>query len=142
MSGLDSGLRAAVLDLLTADAGVAAALGAPPRVHDGPPARGVLPYLSAGECAVEPAGGTGATLWLARLTLHLWGRRSERETLAAAVSAVRNALHHQAGALSTALAPGWRCVTAETVYSDVFSAADVRLIHGVVRLRARLHPLH
>jgi len=142
MSAAETALRVAVVSALKADPGVRAALGDPAAIYDGAPSRGRLPYLELGASDAEPIGAPEADLWRFRLTLHVWSRRSERDGLTLALGAVRSALHHRPEILQAGLGEGLRCVTAEIVYADAFSAADIRLLHGLLRLRVRLQSLH
>lgn len=122
----------AVLARLIADADLSAVLAG--RVHAVAPGGTAYPFLTLGRGVSEPAGGTGAELIDHRLTVHVYARRDDAERLAAALSAVRAALHNAAPELS---AP-WRCVLCQVVYADRFNTSDSRTVQGLVRVRAML----
>lgn len=119
----------AVLAHLKGDAGVGAALGG--RIHALAPGGTAYPFLTLGRGVSEPAGGGGEDLIDHRLTLRLYAMRDEADRLRKAVSAVRTALHNA----GLALAPPWRCVLCQVVYTDQFAAADSRIIQALVRVR-------
>lgn len=122
----------AVLARLIADADVSAVLGG--RVHAVAPGGTAFPFASLGQGVSTPAGGTGAELIDHRLTVHIYARRDDAERLAAALSAVRAALHNAA----PELAAPYRCVLCQVVYADRFSTTDSRTVQGLLRVRALL----
>jgi hypothetical protein len=130
----ETALQNAVLAQLSADAGVKAALGDPARVYATAPSGARFPYMSVGRGESEPADGSGVDLIDHRLTLHIWGRRDDRDAVKDALGAVRSALHQ---ADLTLPAP-FTCPLCRVVYADLFTGADGRTLHGVVRVRALL----
>jgi hypothetical protein len=127
----ETAFQTAVLDRLKGDAGVQAALGDPARIYAVAPNGARYPYLSTGRGESEPADGSGANLIDHRLTLHLWGRRDDMDALKDAAGAVRAALHQADLTLATPHA----CILCRVVYADLFTGADGRTLHGVVRVR-------
>lgn len=127
----ETAFQTAVLARLKADAGVRAVLGDPARVHSVAPAGAAFPYLSAGRGESEPADASGADLIEHRLTLHLWGRRDDMAALKDALGAVRAALHQA----DLTLESPYACPLCRIVYADLFTGADGRTLHGVVRAR-------
>jgi len=127
----ETAFQNAVLDHLKGDLGVQAALGDPARVLAVAPNGVRFPYLSVGRAESEPAAASGADLIDHRLTLHVWGRRDDLSALKDAAGAVRAALHQ---ADLTLLNPH-ACILCQVVYADLFTGADGRTLHGVVRVR-------
>ena len=123
----------AVRSRLTADAGVSAGLGDPPRVYDRAPGGAAFPFLTLGRGETAPVDAD-AGLLEHRLTLHAWGRRDDRAVIRDILGAVRSALHEAELAL---IAP-YRCVLCRVVYTDLFTGPDGRTLHGVMRVRALL----
>jgi len=129
---LEAAFSAAVLARLSDDAGVKAALGDPARVFDRAPGGAAFPFLSLGRAETEPAADDALMLHDHRLTLHIRGRREDRDVLKEALHAVRAALTGPAPALD---AP-WRCVLCRVVYADLFTGPDGRSLQGLLRVRA------
>lgn len=138
MSGFDDGaafaLQAAILAALTADDGLKALIGNPPRVHDGPAKEKVFPFVSFDEARASPLGpAPGHVEHDLRLSVHsrYEGRREAKEIATAIVSVLNNA------ALAVA---GRRLVSLRAVYSDVFYRADADAHQGLLRFRAVTGP--
>jgi hypothetical protein len=129
----EGAFKAAVLARLAADAGLKAALGDPARVFDSAPGGAAFPYLSCGRSRTEPFDADGAGLVDHRLSLLIRARAEDRESLRAAVGAVRDALHG-----AEIAGGGWRAVVCRVVYADAFESSAGRIAGGVVRLRALL----
>lgn len=127
----EAAFSAAVLAALKADAGVRAALGDPARVHDRAPRGAAFPYASLGRSESEPLDAGGLDLIDHRLTLHVWGRREDRDAVKHALSAARAALHQ---ADLTLVAP-YGCALCRVVYADLFTGPDGATLHGVLRVR-------
>lgn len=130
----ETAFQTAVLDRIKADPAVQAALGDPARVYVTAPGGARFPFLSTGRGESEPADGSGVELIDHRLTLHIWGRRDDRDAVKDAMGAVRAALHQ---ADLTLPAP-YACPLCRIVYADLFTGADGRTLHGVVRVRGLL----
>ena len=127
----ETAFQNAILDRLRGDAHVQAALGNPARIYAIAPNGARFPYLSTGRGESEPADASGANLIDHRLTLHLWGRRDDMDALKDAAGAVRAALHQA----DLTLASPYTCILCRVVYADLFTGADGRTLHGVVRVR-------
>jgi hypothetical protein len=130
----EAAFQDALLTHIHADAGVMAVLGDPPRAYDRAPGGAAFPYLALGRGETTPVDADTPGLNDHRLTLHIWGRRDDRDAIRNAIGAVRQALHQ----VDLTLANPWRCVICRVVYADFFTAPDGRTLHGVVRVRALL----
>ena len=130
----ETAFNAALVARLSADADVKAALGDPPRVYDRAPGGAAFPFVSLGRAETTPVDADTPGLNDHRLTLHIWGRRDDRDAIRDALGAVRAALHQANLSLSGAA----HCVLCRVVYTDFFTAPDGRTLHGVVRVRALL----
>ncbi|WP_375285280.1 DUF3168 domain-containing protein [Marinicauda pacifica] len=124
--------QAGLLGHLSASPSVQAVFGHPARLFDRAPGGIAYPFLSLGRAESESADADGIELVEHRLTLHVWGRRDDADSVKTGIGAVRKAL--RAGLPE--LDGPWRCVTCHVVYADVFSASDSRLLHALVRVRA------
>ncbi len=127
----ETAFQTAVIDRLKGETGVAAALGDSARVYSSAPNGARFPYLSVGRGETEPADADQTDLIDHRLTLHIWGRRDDLDALKDAAGAVRAALHQADLTLSAPYA----CILCRVVYTDLFTGADGRTLHGVVRVR-------
>lgn len=127
----ETAFQNAVLDRLKGDAAVKAALGDPARVYAIAPNGARFPFLSTGRGETEPADGSGTDLVDHRLTLHLWGRRDDMDALKDAAGAVRAAIHQA----DLTLPSPYACILCRVVYADLFTGADARTLHAVVRVR-------
>lgn len=130
----EAAFQAGVLTRLAADPQVQGVFGHPARLYDRAPRGAAFPFLSLGRGESEPADGDGVTLIDHRLTLHVWARREDFAGLKTALQTLRASLH---GA-GLPLDAGWRCVSCRVVYTDSFTGADGRTVHGLVRVRAML----
>jgi hypothetical protein len=125
----------ATFDAVSADAGVQAALGAPPRIFDHVPDDTAFPYLTIGDGATLEAGTDTGQGSFHRLALHVWSRARGRSECRAIMDAVIAALHE------TALAPAGRVLTyLRFEGSDTLRDPDGRTYHGIVRFIARSEP--
>jgi hypothetical protein len=127
----ETAFQNALLNRLKGDAAVRAALGDPARVYATAPSGARFPFLSTGRGETEPADGAGANLIDHRLTLHIWGRRDDMDAVKDATAAVRAALHQADLTLPNPCA----CILCRVVYTDLFTGADGRTLHAVVRVR-------
>lgn len=127
----ETAFQTAVLDRLRGDVGVQATLGDPARVYAIAPNGARFPFLSTGRGETEPADASGTDLVDHRLTLHLWGRRDDMDAIKDAASAVRAALHQA----DLTLSASYVCILCRVVYTDLFTGADGRTLHGAVRVR-------
>jgi len=133
----ETAFQTAVLDRLKGDAAVKAVLGDPARVYAIAPNGARFPFLSTGRGETELADGSGTDLVDHRLTLHLWGRRDDMDALKDAAGAVRAALHQA----DLTFPDPYACILCRVVYTDLFTGADGRTMHGVVRVRALVEML-
>ncbi len=127
----ETAFRDALIEHLSADAGVRAVLGDPPRLYDRAPGGVAFPFLTVGRGETAPVDADTGLLDH-RLTLHVWGRRDDRDVVRDILGAVRTTLHEA----ELALAGPHRCVLCRIVYADLFTGPDGRTLHGVVRARA------
>ncbi|HAQ35464.1 MAG: hypothetical protein CMF74_08330 [Maricaulis sp.] len=134
----EAAFQDALIAHLSADAGVVALLGDPPRVFDEEPDGAAYPYVTIGRGVSEDADASGARVIEHRLTLHVWVRYGGRREAKTVVDAVRAAGHEAA----LSLAGGWRCVFCRSVYADAFRTRDSRIAHGVIRFRAMLEQIN
>lgn len=130
----ETAFQTAVLDRIKADPAVQAALGDPARAYVTAPGGARFPFLSIGRGESEPVDGSGVDLIDHRLTLHIWGRRDDLGAVKDAMGAVRAALHQPDLHLTSLHS----CPLCRVVYTDLFTGADGRTLHGVVRVRALL----
>ncbi len=124
----------AVLDFLKDQDSVKAIFGDPPRLHDRAPGGIAFPFLTVGRGETTPLDADATGLFDHRLTLHVWGRRDDRDAIRDALGTIRGLLHHADLSLNSP----WRCVVCRVVYTDFFTAPDGRTLHGVIRVRAHL----
>ena len=122
----------ALLDHLRDDDGVLAYLGPSGRIYDRAPAGAGFPFLSLGGSQSEPIDGDNINLIDHRITLHIFGRRDDRDSIEDALGVVRSCLHE--GQL-TRDAP-FNCILCRVVYCDIFPTRDSRTLHGLIRLKA------
>jgi len=126
MSALFS-IQSAIHDALSANSGVTALFGDPPRIWDRPPRDAIFPFASYGQTRSEtlPDG-----LIQHRLTLLVYSRSGGREEAANGVEAIRAALHDADLTLGEGALVNLRVVYADTLKSDG------RTFQGLIRLRA------
>ncbi len=129
-------LVGAILAHLRADATLAAALGAPPRIHDAPPQGPVYPYLTLGHGQSRLWGGVEGEGVEHTLTLTVLSRFQGLEEARTIAGLVRASLDDAALALAD-----HRLVSLRVTFVDAFPAADWRLRFAVMRLRAVTEPL-
>ena len=129
----ETAFAGAVRAHLSADQGVIALLGDPPRIYDRAPGGAAFPFLTIGRSETAPVDAD-AGLLDHRLTLHIWGRRDDRDSIRDLLGVVRDALHDA----SLALDAPYRCVICRIVYTDLFTGPDRRTLHGVLRVRAMI----
>ncbi|MFW6412678.1 MAG: DUF3168 domain-containing protein [Oceanicaulis sp.] len=125
----EAAFAAAVITRLKADAVVDGRLRG--RVYDRAPGGALFPYASLGKAETDAFDAGDLDLLDHRLTLHVWGRRDDRDDIRDAIGAARAALHQA----NLALAAPYRCVLCRVVYSDMFTGPDGRTLHGVLRVR-------
>lgn len=135
MSGPEWALQIAVRGVLSADEGVKACLGDPPRVYDEPPPDPLFPYLTCGRSECLPFDGDDQAVVEQILHLHVWSQYGGRKEAKGVVAAVRAAL--QDLALTEG---GYHHSNVRATYTDVFRVGDGRTTQGIVRLRALTEP--
>ncbi len=123
-------LQKAVHGAISADAGLAALLGDPPRIYDVAPRRPVFPFATYGQWRATAyagiAGGLEHDIRI-RVFSRYEGRRETRAIMAALHDALQDA----------ELAPDGRTlVSLRFVFSDVFLRGDGATWSGVMRFRA------
>lgn len=129
----EAAFSSAVRAHLSAQAGVKALLGDPPRLYDRAPGGAAFPFLTIGRGETTPIDAD-AGLLDHRLTLHVWGRRDDRDAIRDILGAARTVLHEA----SLALPPPFRSVLCRVVYTDLLTGPDARTLHGVLRVRAMI----
>ena len=127
----ETAFAAAVRTHLTADPAIIALLGDPPRIYDRAPGGAAFPFLTLGRGETTPMDAD-AGLLDHRLSVHVWGRRDDRDAIRDILGAVRSALHEG----DLALSDPHRCVLCRAVYTDLFTGPDGRTLHGLVRVRS------
>ena len=135
MSGAEWALQVGLRDALSADAGVKAWLGDPPRIYDEAPDDPIFPYLTFGRSESRVLDGDDAPATEQIIHLHYWSRYGGRREAKEGLAAVRAAVDGAAPTLD-----GHRLCALRPTYTDVFRAGDGRTVHGVVRLRALTEP--
>ena len=130
-------LAKAVLSTFGADPALRAELGDPPRIYDRAPGGATFPFVTLGRAETTPIDADAPSLLDHRLTIHIWGRRDDRDAIRRIIGAARSALHHADLALDTS----WRSVMTRVVYADLFTGPDGRSLHGVLRVRALIEEL-
>ena len=123
-------LQKALIAHLSADVGVGALLGEPPRIWDAPPARPGFPYLLIGRSESRPVAADGGGVEHA-LTLTVVSRFRGTEEAKAVLAAVRLSLGEAALA-----ADGVRTVSLRATFADVYPAPDGVRTFAVLRVRA------
>jgi hypothetical protein len=131
---VEASFKTALMARLSGEVEVQAILGNPPRIYDRAPGGAAFPFLTVGQGETTPVDADTPGLNDHRLTLHIWGRRDDRDAVRDALGAVRTALHQA----DLSLSGGARCVLCRVVYTDFFTAPDGRTLHGVLRVRALL----
>jgi hypothetical protein len=127
-------LRAAVHDVLVADAGLASLLGGP-KVYDEPPRSAPFPYVTLGETRIADYSTGSEPGEEHQLTLHAWSRQGGH-----------NEAHLIAGQLLQALDDAALTLTDHTLINFRFAVADIRreadgrTYHALVRFRAVTEP--
>lgn len=123
-------LQKALHAQLSADAGLAALLGAP-RIYDDVPRNPTFPYVTYGGSTVRD-WSTGSDDGHEHIvTLHAWSRGAGRKPAHELLGALETALDQKALALD-----GHRLISLRHEFSDVRREADGETWHGVLRLRA------
>jgi hypothetical protein len=113
---------------LSADEGLKALLGDPPRIYDDPPADSAFPYLVIGETRAQPVAGADA-LFEHDLRLQVFSRHAGRRDVKRVLDAVYDALQDAALAVESA-----RIVSFRFVFSDVLRR-EAEVYSGVARYR-------
>jgi len=131
MSGPDAwALQAAIHQVLTADAPLAALLGGP-KVYDRVPAGAGLPYVTLGD-GVASDWSTGTETGTEHLLrFHVWARDGGRKAIRDVAAAIHAALHDADLALAQGHLVNLRFTTAR-----VLADPDGETWHGVLDYRA------
>jgi hypothetical protein len=124
-------LQQAVFAALSADAGVKALIGDPPRLFDKPPGDAQLPYVLIGDGTEEDWGTATDTGAEHVLTIHVWSRAGGRKEARAILAAIYNVLHEASLTLDD-----FHLVNLRFVLSQVLVEADALTYHGIARYRA------
>ncbi len=128
-------LQKAIFSALVADATLAALIGDPPRLFDGPPGETALPYVQIGD-GTEADWGTATERGSEhQLTMHVWSRAGGRMEARAILSAIYDALHDSSLTLE-----GNVLVNLRFIVSQVWRETDGATYHGVARYRAVTEP--
>lgn len=131
MSEPSFALQQAIVAALSADTGVKALLGDPPRLYDDVPRKAAFPYVTLGEGALQPWDTTSERGFEHALNFHVWSRYGGRKEAKAVLDALYAVLHDAALALS-----GHALVNLRFEFADIFRDADGETYHAVARYRA------
>ena len=123
-------VQKALLMRLRARASLQARLGVPARIYDELPGEPVTPYVAIGRVQVRDIGGVGGAVDEQVLSLHCVSRFGGTEEVKAIIADLRDALQDVALAVD-----GGHVVSVGVIFADVFRAADLRSVYGVVRVR-------
>lgn len=137
MSDAQWALQKAVFTRLGGDAGLIAALGDPPRIHDQAPDRPVFPFLTLGEGSVRPHPRGPSDLSEHRFAVHVWSRWAGRREAKEIAQTVRAALENAALDLA---ADGHGLVSIGFLSSEVFQRRAGDVHQATVRFRAVTEP--
>jgi hypothetical protein len=128
-------LQKAIHARLSADASLAALMGAP-RIHDEAPQRTAFPYVTFAASTVRDWSTGSEAGHEHLLSLHVWSRVAGRREAHAIMLAIRNALHDASLALDD-----HRLVNLRHESSDVRREEDGDTIRGLLRFRAVTEPV-
>ena len=123
-------LQKAIFAALSADSGVRALIGDPPRLYDMAPARPVFPHVVFSDAReTKIPGADGLIEHDIRLGVHsrYEGRREAADIIAAILSVIDGA------PLTLA---GFALISLGARFSDIFHRQDADAYQGVIRLRA------
>ena len=124
-------LQQAVFGALSADSGITALLGNPPRIYDHTPPATAFPYLVLGEATSTPFDAKTENGMEQTLTLHTWSRARGLKETKQVMAAVTNALDDQALSLS-----GHTLLSLRVEFGTTSLENDGLTRHGVQRFRA------
>ena len=128
-------LQRAVFAALSADAGLRALIGDPPRIYDDAPIDGAFPFLAIGQTRTVdwPGAEQGVEH---ELSLYAWSRYGGRKEIKEIMSAVYDVLHDGDLTLTTR-----RLINLRFVFGDVFRKQDGETFQGLMRYRAVTEPI-
>lgn len=129
-------LQAAIFAALSADSGLAALAGTPPRLYDDVPPRPSYPYVTLGQSSERDWSADSDPGAEHVLTLHVWSKAAGRKEALAIAAAIHSVL--QDAPLSLA---GHRLINLRHEISEARRDPDGETIHGLVRFRAVTEPL-
>ena len=123
-------LQKALVAHLTADAGLGALLGSPPRIWDAPPAHPGLPHLLVGRSESRPveADGGGYDHVVTLTVVSAFRGTEEAKALLAALRTVLTGVELEAD--------GIRTIGLRATFADVFPTPDRLRTYAVLRVRA------
>ena len=130
----EAAFAAGVIAHLRADSSVLDYLGPTGRIYDRAPSGAAFPFLTLGRGETEPIDAADTDLIDHRLTVHVFGRRDDRDLIRNSLGAVRQSLH----GTNLDLDAPYACCLCRVVYSDIFVGPDARTLHGVMRVRGIL----
>ena len=125
----------AIIAHLKGDEDVLLHLGPTGRIYDRAPSGAGFPFLALGRGETQPLGSDDHDLLDHRLTVHVFGRRDDRDAIKRTLGAVRAALHTS----TLVLEAPYTCSLCRVVYSDMFTGPDARTLHGVLRVRGLIN---
>jgi hypothetical protein len=131
MSEPSFALQQAIVTALSADAGVKALLGDPPRLYDDVPRKSAFPYATLGEGELQPWDTASERGFAHALMFHVWSRYGGRKEAKAVLDALYAVLHDASLSLA-----GHRLVNLRFEFADIFRDADGETYHAVARYRA------
>ncbi len=124
-------LQKAIFAALSADAGIKALIGDPPRIFDHVPPQSIFPYLAIGETSSRPFDVKTNEGMEQTLTLHSWSRYRGLKEIKDIMAAVVTAVDRQALSLA-----GHTLVLLRFELGTTFLDSDGLTRHGVQRFRA------
>jgi hypothetical protein len=125
-------LQEACVAALSADAGVKALFGDPPRLHDDVPRNPVYPFLTVGEGGDVDWSAQGFEGVEVRLIVTAWSRYAGRKEAKDAIHRVRTVLHDASLAVS-----GWRLINLRCESAD-YARGPGGAYRGTARFRAAM----
>lgn len=130
MSGAESALEAALIALLSDDAGVRAVLGDPARVRRSGDSQPAYPYIELARHETVPADVSEVAASEHRLDLAILSRNDGGDGARAGLAAARTALAQTGLEMED-----WRCVMVAPVFAQVMRS-DNGMWRGLLRVRA------
>lgn len=130
MSAASWPLQQALYAHLSADAGLKAEIGDPPRLYDDPPKTAAFPYVVIGEARTEPLAGLDGG-FIHDIRVQIYSKHAGRREVKRIIDALYDALHEASFPIGGASLVDCRFVTGDVFRRDATGEA----YHGVARFR-------